>query len=69
MAVRPHGTRLTAEQFFRDYPSDGKRYELIDGELHAMTTPSIKHQRICGQLLLLFHSVVSTTGGGCSRRE
>jgi Uma2 family endonuclease len=63
MAVRSQGTRLTAEQFFRVTSSDGKRYELIDGRLHAMTTPSIKHQRICGQLLLLFHSVVSTTRG------
>ncbi len=63
MAVHPPGTRLTAEQFFRDYPSDGKRYELIDGELREMTTANIRHQRICGRLYLLFHAVLSTTGG------
>ncbi|MBA2364698.1 MAG: Uma2 family endonuclease [Chloroflexia bacterium] len=63
MAVRPPGTRLTAKQFFRECPSDDKRYELIDGQLHEMTTPSIKHQRICGHLFLFVHSVVSTTAG------
>ncbi|MDQ3327149.1 MAG: Uma2 family endonuclease [Chloroflexota bacterium] len=63
MAVQPRETRLTAQQFFHEYPADGKRYELIDGELREMTTANIRHQRINSRLFLLLHSAVSTTGG------
>ncbi len=63
MAVRPQGMRLTAEQFFREYPSDGKRYELIDGELHEMTPPSIRHQTIARDLFRLLDPEVTGMGG------
>lgn len=38
---------------FADYLAltDGRRYELIDGELRAMTSPSPRHQEISGELL------------------
>ena len=63
MAVRSQGTRLTAEQFFRVTPSDGKRYELIDGELHEMTTPNIRHQTIARDLFRLLDPEVTSMGG------
>ena len=34
---------------YRDYvalPDDGKRYEVLDGELCEMTGPNIRHQRV-----------------------
>ena len=36
-------TRITYEQF-RELPEDGKRYELIHGEVHVTPAPSTKHQ-------------------------
>jgi Uma2 family endonuclease len=68
MAVRPQGTRLTAEQFFRETPSDGKRYELIDGELHELTPLSIRHQTIARDLFRLLAPEVTSTGVRCSRQ-
>ena len=28
-------------------PDDGKRYEIIDGELYASRQPHVHHQRVC----------------------
>jgi len=36
-------TKLTFEQF-RELPSDGKRYELVHGEVHVIPTPDTRHQ-------------------------
>ncbi len=33
-------------------PDDGKRYELVDGEVFVTPSPSEKHQRVCGNLFL-----------------
>lgn len=63
MAVAGTGARFTTEQFFRNYPDDDRRYELIDGELREMTTPNIRHQDIQGLLFLLFHAAVVPHGG------
>lgn len=38
---------------YRDYaalPDDGKRYELYDGELIELTSPTLRHQRVVGAL-------------------
>lgn len=34
-------------------PADGKRYELIDGEVHVTPAPSPLHQRLVGRLFRL----------------
>jgi Uma2 family endonuclease len=31
-------------------PDDGKRYEIIDGELHVSKQPHWHHQKVCGQI-------------------
>src|SRR5262245_66478464 len=39
---------------YRDYlalPDDGKRYELYDGELVEMTSPTLRHQRAVRHLI------------------
>lgn len=33
-------------------PDDGKRYEVIDGELYVSSAPDIEHQAICDELLI-----------------
>ena len=63
MASTPTRTRMTAEQFFREYPDDGNRYELVDGELREMTTPNIRHQRIETGLFRLLDNEVLRIGG------
>src|SRR5436190_13540295 len=37
---------MTAEELWR-MPEDGKRYQLVRGELRAMSPPSIRHARLC----------------------
>lgn len=31
-------------------PENGKRYEIIDGELHVSEHPHWHHQKVCGRL-------------------
>jgi Uma2 family endonuclease len=42
-------TKLTFEQF-RQLPDDGKRYELVRGEVHLTPSPTTKHQIIMQRL-------------------
>jgi Uma2 family endonuclease len=35
---------------------DGKRYEIIDGELFVSTTPHFYHQHVCGTIYLLLEN-------------
>ena len=41
--------RLTAEDY-RSMPDDGRRYQLIDGELHLAPAPNSFHQEIVWNL-------------------
>lgn len=36
--------------------NDGKRYEIIDGVLYEMSSPSVNHQDIVGELYVQFHN-------------
>jgi Uma2 family endonuclease len=52
-------TKLT----YQDYlllPDDGKRYEIIDGELYMTPSPVTRHQTISGRLHYLFMSYLET---------
>jgi Uma2 family endonuclease len=51
-AVQP---RLTYPEL-RLMPDDGKRYELIDGEVFVTPSPSEKHQRVLGHLFVSFYN-------------
>lgn len=44
---------------------DGKRAELIDGNIYYMAPPSTKHQRIIGKLFNLISNYISAKGGSC----
>jgi len=39
---------------YRQLPDDGKRYEIIDGELYRATSPTSNHQRIAGNFFGAF---------------
>ncbi len=38
------------------FPDDGKRYEIIEGELHVSAAPNLYHQRIFGRLFYLLQT-------------
>src|SRR5712692_6954734 len=45
-------------------PNDGKRYELLDGEVYMTPSPTTQHQRLVGRLYLLLHEFGQRTGSG-----
>lgn len=48
----------------RALPEDGRRYEVLDGELVVSPAPSPVHQRAVRELILHLHSYVSTNSLG-----
>ena len=44
-SIPPISTKMTSEQFYA-LPEDGKRYELIEGEVDVAPSPSMEHQRL-----------------------
>ncbi len=46
------------------FPEDGKRYEIIDGELFVTRAPHSKHQKVCGRLFAVLDSWSRSTGLG-----
>lgn len=44
-------TKLTYDDYV-NLPEDGKRYEIIDGELYVNPSPNLKHQRVSKNLFL-----------------
>lgn len=55
--------RLTYPEL-RMMPDDGKRYELIDGEVLVTPSPSVKHQRTLANLLASMHVHATSRGLG-----
>lgn len=54
---------LTYDDYVR-LPDDGKRYEIIDGELEVSPAPAPRHQRVLGKLAFLLHGHVEANGLG-----
>ncbi len=46
------------------FPEDGKRYEIIDGELFVTRAPHWQHQRTCGNLHYALQTWSKSTGLG-----
>lgn len=44
---------------------DGKRAELIDGQIYFMAPPTRKHQRIAGELFAAIREYINTNNGPC----
>lgn len=44
---------------------DGRRAELIDGQIYNMAPPSTKHQVITGELFAAFRNYIRSKGGPC----
>jgi Uma2 family endonuclease len=57
----------TGKLDYDDYasmPDDGKRYEILDGELAVTASPVVRHQRVSRNLEFLLHAYVSAHGLG-----
>ena len=54
--------RWTADML-RALPDDGKRYEIVHGELLVTPAPSFAHQRALTRLLVLLAAHLASTGG------
>lgn len=48
----------------QEMPDDGKRYQLIDGELYVTPSPNRAHQRAVGNLHVLLHERIEKAGLG-----
>ena len=46
------------------FPDDGKRYEIIDGELYVSKQPHFFHQRICTRIWLKLQQSAGESGQG-----
>lgn len=46
------------------FPEDGKRYEIIDGELIVTRAPGWSHQEVTGRIFAALDSWCQETGGG-----
>jgi Uma2 family endonuclease len=55
--------RITYEEF-QTLPDDGRRYELIDGEVFVFATPSLEHQSVSGRLYVWFDQAITPKGLG-----
>ncbi len=71
VAGRPYPEAMAVEQprmlTYADYaalPDDGRRYELIDGELFEMAAPSTRHQDIVVRLCFVIFDHVRRHGTG-----
>lgn len=53
MTVALVGKKLTYEDYLQLPDDDGKRYEVIDGELFVTAAPIPRHQKIAGNLHLI----------------
>src|SRR5262245_10969746 len=47
------GLKLTYDDFVQ-FPDDGKRHELIDGEHYVTPSPNREHQKVSGNMHLMF---------------
>jgi Uma2 family endonuclease len=63
LLAMPATTRWTAEMV-RALPDDGKRYEVIDGELFVTPAPALRHQDAVFQMASRLAPYVSTHGLG-----
>ena len=55
--------KLTYEDYV-GLPDDGRRYEILDGELEVSPAPAPRHQGVSGNLLVILHTHVQERGMG-----
>ncbi|MDQ3854949.1 MAG: Uma2 family endonuclease, partial [Chloroflexota bacterium] len=59
--TQPAGRRWTYEELLR-LPDDGRRYEILDGELYELPTPTPEHAAVLMRLTVALHPAVTALG-------
>lgn len=49
------GIKMSFEEFTKMYEKTDDRYEYIDGEAYLLESPKVTHQRVLGNLYVIFH--------------
>jgi len=62
-AIPPGKIKLTREDLAA-MPQDGKRYEIMEGELYVTPSPSLQHQRITAKLERMLARLLDDSGLG-----
>ena len=57
-------THHWTSQDLETLPDDGKRYEIIEGELYITEIPHLNHQAVCGNVAFLLEKYKSQTHSG-----
>ena len=60
---RDASTKLTYEDFL-NFPDDGRRHELIDGEHYVSPSPNTRHQRLVARLFDAIYDHLKVRPGG-----
>lgn len=60
---RPASNRFTSSDL-EAFPDDGKRYEIIGGELYVSKAPQFQHQLVCTLILSKLHQWCEQSGNG-----
>src|SRR6266545_6557423 len=55
---QPGGDRPHTYEDYRALPDDGRRHEIIEGKLFAMSSPGTDHQEVAGNLLAVLYGHV-----------
>jgi Uma2 family endonuclease len=63
MAISETSDKLTYEDYAA-IPNDGKRYEIIDGELYVNPSPITRHERIAAEIEYLLRTYVRVLRSG-----
>jgi Uma2 family endonuclease len=63
VTMPPGLIRLTLDEYM-ELPNDGKRYEIIDGELYVTPAPIPKHQKVSRKLQVILFLALEKTGQG-----
>ena len=50
-------TKLTYEDY-RQFPEDGRRHEIIDGDHYVSAAPSVYHQRVLSRLFVQLYRLI-----------
>lgn len=56
-------TKLTYEDY-RQFPEDGRRHEIIDGDHYVSAAPSVYHQRVLSRLFVQLYRRIDESGAG-----
>ncbi|HVT17464.1 MAG TPA: Uma2 family endonuclease [Thermoanaerobaculia bacterium] len=59
-----HSTYKLSHADLLDFPQDGKRHELIDGEHYVSASPTLRHQAVLRNLFVALHGFVKRRGLG-----